>query len=209
MITNERQYLNTRAAAKRFEQTLKNLEESSNDLEPWAHQTMKAGIESELEVLRAQLTKYEAFRSGSVTEFAVDSFDELPDLLILARIARGLTQKDLAEELGIKEQQLQRYEATRYNKAAFERLLDVAVVLGLKVHVQASLAEDDSSSESTQTTASTPLPVPVQRAFRFFVQLRGGASKQDEVHSNLQPLTPQQFRIQSGVEMSEVFNDVA
>ena len=44
----------------------------------------------------------------------VDSFDELPQALVKARIALRLSQKDLADRLGMKEQRIQRYESTDY-----------------------------------------------------------------------------------------------
>ena len=141
MITNERQYLNTRAMARRFEEALTLFDEQNAALDPTLRQAMRKGIEGELEDLQAQLAQYEAVRTGDVRSFSVDNFDELPDILVLARIAGGLTQKRLAEELGVKEQQIQRYEATHYAKAAFERLADIAAILGLQIHVQASLPE--------------------------------------------------------------------
>jgi transcriptional regulator with XRE-family HTH domain len=46
----------------------------------------------------------------------------LPGALIRSRIAAGLSQKDLGERLGMKEQQIQRYEATDYSGASFSTL---------------------------------------------------------------------------------------
>ena len=50
-----------------------------------------------------------------------------------ARIAAGLNQKDLADRLGLKEQQVQRYEATGYQSASLARLREVVDALGVKV----------------------------------------------------------------------------
>ena len=52
------------------------------------------------------MARYEALRSGRVAVVPLDSLDQLPDALIHARIAAGLTQRDLAERLGVKEQQI-------------------------------------------------------------------------------------------------------
>jgi transcriptional regulator with XRE-family HTH domain len=46
---------------------------------------------------------------------------------------RNLTQKELAERLSLAEQQVQRYEATKYRGVAAERLQEVADALKLKV----------------------------------------------------------------------------
>jgi HTH-type transcriptional regulator / antitoxin HipB len=52
--------------------------------------------------------------------FVLGSLNDLPTTLIKARIAAGLTQKDLADKIGVREQQIQRYEANHYNSASFD-----------------------------------------------------------------------------------------
>lgn len=59
--------------------------------------------------------------------------------MIKARIARGMTQKQLAESLNLQEQQIQRYEATLYQGAALERIEAVAKVLGLREMIRFEL----------------------------------------------------------------------
>ena len=58
---------------------------------------------------------------------------EVPSVLIKARIATGLSQRDLAERVGVKEQQIQRYEATDYATANLARILEVVSALGTTV----------------------------------------------------------------------------
>ena len=70
----------------------------------------------------------------------VFQFDELPQALIQGRIAAGLSQKELAARLGLKEQQIQRYEATDYASASLTRVCEVARSLGLKLKAEASVA---------------------------------------------------------------------
>lgn len=59
--------------------------------------------------------------------------------LIKARIARGLTQKELAEKLNINERQIQRYESTLYEGAALRRLQEVADALNVKIREEITL----------------------------------------------------------------------
>ena len=133
MITNERQYRITKAEAERFEQALACSEEKTAHLHPRLRQAMREGMESQLEELGEQLADYEALRNGWVAVLELDSLKDLPDALIRARIATGLTQKELARRLGLKEQQIQRYEATRYAGASLERIQAVAEALGVKI----------------------------------------------------------------------------
>src|SRR3712207_8673900 len=51
------------------------------------------------------------FRSEQLREQAGD---DPGALLVFARVAQGLSQKELARRLGLKEQAIQRYEAERY-----------------------------------------------------------------------------------------------
>jgi len=44
-----------------------------------------------------------------------------------------LSQGELADKLGLKEQQIQRYEMTEYASASMNRVLEIAGVLRLKV----------------------------------------------------------------------------
>jgi ribosome-binding protein aMBF1 (putative translation factor) len=79
------------------------------------------------------MREYEALRSGKRRSLALESIEELPKTLIQARIAAGLSQEELAAKLGLKPQQIQRYEATNYQGASLERVNAVVRVLGLKL----------------------------------------------------------------------------
>src|SRR4051794_40291341 len=114
MIGNEREYRVTQAAIRRFEEALDGLEEGRAERHPLLQQALRDSVEGELYVLREQVAEYDALRSGRIAVIEVDSLTELPTALIRARIATGLTQKALAARLGMREQQIQRYEATRY-----------------------------------------------------------------------------------------------
>jgi transcriptional regulator with XRE-family HTH domain len=63
----------------------------------------------------------------------VGSFEELPEVLIKARIARGWTQRQLARKLKLKEQQIQRYESVNYRTVSVGRLLDIAQALDIRL----------------------------------------------------------------------------
>ncbi len=71
----------------------------------------------------------------------LNSLREIPEALIRARIASGLSQKQLAERLGLKEQQLQRWEATRYAGISLDRIHDVAEALGVTIREQVILPQ--------------------------------------------------------------------
>ena len=72
----------------------------------------------------------EAKKAGKFPMDELSGVAELPTVLIKARIAQGLSQKDLAERLGLQEQQIQRYEATEYASAGLTRIKEVVSALG-------------------------------------------------------------------------------
>ena len=133
MIRNEREYRITKAQAKKFEQALAQLpKERSREkgMHPRLAKAQKDAMQSQLQSLHQQINEYERLRRGGGKGLDVTSIEKLPQNLIRARIAAGLTQKELATRIGIKEQQVQRYEATNYASASLARVLQVARILG-------------------------------------------------------------------------------
>lgn len=131
MITNQRQYLNTQAQAERFRQALEATD--TEGLHPKAAKAMRNGLRSQLEDLEAELAEYDALRHGKVATLEAESIVGIGEALIKARIMRNLTQRELAERLSLAEQQIQRYEVTKYRGVAAERLQQVADALKLRV----------------------------------------------------------------------------
>ncbi len=136
MIKNERQYRITRAQTERFSEALRELEgETAKELglHPLLLKARRDAVRSQLADLEEELGDYERLKSGEFEFGRLDSVADVPRLLIRARIARGLSQKSLAGRLGLKEQQIQRYEASEYASASLARIRSVAEVLGEEV----------------------------------------------------------------------------
>jgi len=135
VIANERQYRITKAALRRFEKALaaQKASEPSPNVHPRIHQALQDATASEIDVLREQLTRYDDLRSGRIVQRTLTSLRELPIALIEARIAARLTQRELAEQLGVPEQQVQRWEANSYAGVGIERLQEIADALGLQL----------------------------------------------------------------------------
>jgi transcriptional regulator with XRE-family HTH domain len=133
MITNDVQYRTAKTQADRLDRLVDELVNRpihSNDGE-LRRKLEVAAVEGQLGELRAQLTEYDALREGRVAVGELSSLDDLPSLLVRARIAAGLSQRSLAERLGLKEQQIQRYESSDYASASLSRLRQVADAVGL------------------------------------------------------------------------------
>jgi transcriptional regulator with XRE-family HTH domain len=133
MITNQRQYQISKKQIREFESAVEQARRVGPD--PGVHEriqhAMVDGLRSQLQDLREQVERFEALRAGKVRTRSLRSWADLPLALIEGRIAAGLTQGAMARKLGIPEQQVQRYESTRYAGASLERLQAVAEAIGL------------------------------------------------------------------------------
>ena len=133
MIRNERQYIITKSQVKKFKKALDDFTKKGSNTHPMLVKAQKEAMESQLSELENPVKEYEKLRSGKYKVLKESSFENLPIELIRARIALGLTQKQLAELVGLKEQQIQRYEETEYASASFSRLQEIIAALGLEV----------------------------------------------------------------------------
>jgi DNA-binding transcriptional regulator YiaG len=122
VIKSDRQL---KVAQKRLEQLLASAE-GSNELDRSTWLALANDV-------RSEVREYEDIRAGRVTVFNISSVDDLAEGLIKARLALGLTQKELADRLQVSEQMVQRDEAGGYERATLARLGDVMDALGYEV----------------------------------------------------------------------------
>jgi len=140
MIKNERQYRITKAQAERFAQALSAVAaDGRQHLHPALRKAEVEALRSQLADLKKELAEYDALSSGRRRVVPLDSNEALPKTLIQARIAAGLTQEELAQKLGLRPQQIQRYEATSYQSASLERINQIVRALGVKLDHPAKL----------------------------------------------------------------------
>jgi transcriptional regulator with XRE-family HTH domain len=141
MIRNERQYKITKAQAEAFRSALAEVLEITSTVpadpnDELRRKLQEIALRGQLADLELELKEYENLRANRFEALEVGSLEELPDILVKGRIAAGLTHKQLAEKLGWKEQQVQRYEATNYGGASLQRIQEVMQTLGMKVRKQ-------------------------------------------------------------------------
>jgi transcriptional regulator with XRE-family HTH domain len=167
VITNERQYRITKSEARKFEQAIAVARgrDRSPDVDPRLHQAMIESLESELAIVCDDLDRYEALKGGKVKKRRIHSLRELPVLFIEGRIAAGLTQRELAERLGLPEQQIQRYESNMYSGVSLDRLQGLADALGLEIkerHVRCIREVTDAEAFEYYEDTSRREPAPGQ-----------------------------------------------
>jgi HTH-type transcriptional regulator / antitoxin HipB len=132
MIQNERQYKITRSKLRELVLDLATLD-LTTDLHPRQVLARKNSLGILIGELEQEIAEYDRLKSGQITQFPIESFQDLPTVMIKARIAAGITQKELAEKIGVQEQQIQRYEANNYRAVGFDRLQEVMSALDITI----------------------------------------------------------------------------
>ena len=143
MIQNQHQYQVTQNKLKDLERGLIELKETKDALHPRQFAGRKNSLVRNIDALQEEVAEYESLKQQQ-TSIKITSIQDLPLALIRARIAMGMTQKELADLMGVKEQQVQRDEANQYNSAGFRRIAEVADALKIQIQETSILLLDRS-----------------------------------------------------------------
>lgn len=147
VILNERDARRAKGALDRGKQALSSsaiLEAARLGVSPKVverHQKAVAGMVDDLAVA---LASYENAKAGDYSSLVEKWRGEPGMTLVIARIARGMSQAALAERLGLREQQVQRYEADRYRSISLSNYRKIASALG--VEIRAAIRDDAVAS---------------------------------------------------------------
>ena len=139
MIKNEKQLGITRKKLRDFETSLQDLKENFSSKNGIRYQIQADALQGDIKALRNEIKEYEKLKAGEIKTLSGRSIQDLPGLLIKARIARAMSQKELAETLGLKEQQIQRYESSNYASASLSRIVEVVQALNIRIEEKARL----------------------------------------------------------------------
>jgi HTH-type transcriptional regulator/antitoxin HigA len=88
--------------------------------------------------LEEELREYDDLRSGELTLPDVERLDQIAPFIAKMRIAKGISQTELARKLGISKQVISRYEETEYQTVGLARLQEILDAIGIKALVSLS-----------------------------------------------------------------------
>ena len=133
MIRNETEY---REAVERVAQETARLKEERAKLLEMglAKEEIKRALDplrSFHEQLKEEVASYERLKRGEFEELR--NFEGVGRLLIALRIARGVSQRELADRLGVHESQVSRDERNEYHGVTVERANRILEVLGVEI----------------------------------------------------------------------------
>ncbi len=130
MIYSDKQYRISAGELAKLKNALAAAEAEPTD-DAWIHDLEVEGLKSQIAEISADIAHYKLLKAGEITFAKSFSLNALPSVLIEARIASGMSQADLAKEIGIQAQQIQRYEASNYMDASLSRLIAVSKILNV------------------------------------------------------------------------------
>lgn len=134
LITNDRHarevsgLIDEMSHATSSEQVLKSV---VSGLPPEVMEGIRRALAAERTELSAMLDAYLEAKRGNLEPIKARAQSDLGEMLIVARIAKGWSQKDLARQIGLREQAIQRYEADRYRSISLAGFIRVAKAVGL------------------------------------------------------------------------------
>jgi HTH-type transcriptional regulator/antitoxin HigA len=88
--------------------------------------------------LEDELHEYDRLKSGELALPHMERIDQIAPFISKIRIAKGVSQTELARRLGVSKQAISRYEESDYQTVAIARLQEILDAIGVKTLVTLS-----------------------------------------------------------------------
>jgi HTH-type transcriptional regulator/antitoxin HigA len=98
-----------------------------------------AKIEQMLCARQDQIQEYDALKRGELRLPKIERLDQIAALIPRIRIARGISQTELARRIGVSKQVVSRYEESDYRTAGLSRLQEILEALEAKALIDLKL----------------------------------------------------------------------
>jgi len=144
MIKNEKQYKITRKKLLSLEEEITRLKAGREHL-PAKDELLLVSMAMMRDQMEKEVATYDLVKTINAGVLEERSIDDLPTLLIEYKIQSGMTQREFSQKVGMKEQQLQRYEAENFNSISFKNLLKIIHAIGLEVTVRGTMRGKNQS----------------------------------------------------------------
>jgi HTH-type transcriptional regulator/antitoxin HigA len=135
MIKSDAQRERTVAQIEGFRQALAKVEEGTLGKRSKA---VRGSYESMIRQLEDELHEYDQLKSGELALPLVERLDQIAPFIARIRIAKGISQTELARRLGVSKQVISRYEENEYQTVAMARLQEILDAIGIKTLVTLS-----------------------------------------------------------------------
>jgi HTH-type transcriptional regulator/antitoxin HigA len=183
LVLNDRDYKTAKARSAQLRAALGQhavVDDLTSGLSAEIAAARREALKAESNRLLEEIGKYEQLRASGhpATEFATDDLGMLP---IIARIARRLSQRQLADRIGVSEQQIQRYESDRYSSIGLSRYQKILESLGVHLHPKLATSWNESDAPEKFSLAAVDVDPTVLTEIRKrnWVSLPKGLGRED------------------------------
>ena len=144
---NQKQATITKARLAELIRTKDEFEEQELDKKNAKYFLGIDSLNSLISELEKEIFEYEGLVNGSFHCLQAKNINEIPKVLIAGRLAQKMSQKILGGLVGLKEQQIQRYEATDYETSSWSRVIEIAKALQLNLKFEKNIIINDIYDE--------------------------------------------------------------
>jgi HTH-type transcriptional regulator/antitoxin HigA len=130
MIKSEAQRDRTLAQIEGFRRALAKAEQEKPGKRSAA---IRGSYESMIRQLEDELREYEKLRGGELVLPHIERLDDIAPFIAKIRIAKGVSQTELARRLGVSKQVISRYEESEYQTVAIARLQEILDAIGIRL----------------------------------------------------------------------------
>ena len=99
---------------------------------------IRGSYEGMIRQLETELGEYDQLKTGELKLPHVERLDQIAPFIARIRIAKGVSQTELARRLGVSKQVISRYEESDYQTVAIARLQEILDAIGIKTVVTLS-----------------------------------------------------------------------
>jgi HTH-type transcriptional regulator/antitoxin HigA len=135
MIKSDAQRDRTQAQIEGFRKALAQTEQHMSGKRSAA---VRASYETMIKQLEDEVREYDQLKSGEFTLPPIQRLDQIAPSIVKMRIAKGISQTELARRLGVSKQVISRYEESDYQTVGVATLQEILDALGVKTLVTLS-----------------------------------------------------------------------
>ncbi|MGA2431798.1 MAG: helix-turn-helix transcriptional regulator [Candidatus Acidiferrum sp.] len=135
MIKSEAQRERTATQIEGFRQALAKVAQEKPGKRSAA---IRGSYDGMIRQLEDELREYDRLKSGQLFLPRMERLDEIAPFISKIRIAKGVSQTELARRLGVSKQVISRYEESDYQAAAVTRLQEILDAIGVRTIVTLS-----------------------------------------------------------------------
>jgi HTH-type transcriptional regulator/antitoxin HigA len=135
MIKSDAQRDRTLAQIEGFRQALAQAEKETVSK---ASESIRQSYASMIRQLQDELSEYHDLKSGELDLPQVSRLEQIAQFIAKIRIAKGVSQTELARRLGLSKQAISRYEENEYQTVGGARLQEILDAIGITIAITLS-----------------------------------------------------------------------